>query len=172
MGFGEDCRTRHCRPQPRSAAKRVSPVSTPVTPYSLEDRLIVQVSRHDRGIILDCHGALNRSEISELPGAIRQHCHELGWISHLMVDLTNAVLSELSTADLQALASLAVRKSSYVPTLVAAIIVRRDLDFGLSRMWQTFIDQTGWTTMVCRTRVEAEVWIAENVIDKSGEATG
>jgi hypothetical protein len=135
--------------------------------------LIVQVSRDRRGVILDCQGSLTRSEISQLPGTIRQHCDELARISYLMIDLTNAVLSELSTADLQALASLALAKAKYVPSpLVAAIVARRDVVFGLSRMWQALIDDTGWTTIVCRTRVEADRWIDENVIDICEEATG
>jgi hypothetical protein len=33
--------------------------------------------------------------------------------------------------------------------------------FGLSRMWEVFVDQIGWKTKVFRSKSEAELWIKE-----------
>lgn len=126
--------------------------------------MVVQVSRHHGGIILDCHGSANRDEIGELRGSLSRHCNELGRIQYLMIDLTNAALPELSTAELHKFASMAVAKASEgLRTLVAVIVARRDLEFGLSRMWQILIEQTGWRTMIFRSRPEAECWITGNL---------
>lgn len=49
------------------------------------------------------------------------------------------------------------------PNIVIALIVTKDIMFGLARMWEVFVDQTGWKTKVFRSKTEAELWIKELV---------
>ena len=44
-----------------------------------------------------------------------------------------------------------------------AIVAPRDLEYGLSRMWQAFVEDNGWETMVFRSREQAEEWVREKV---------
>ena len=54
--------------------------------------------------------------------------------------------------------------------LHAVVAIAADLDFlfGLSRMWEFQMDETGWDIMVFKTRDAAEKWIKKTVKDKFG----
>ena len=47
--------------------------------------------------------------------------------------------------------------------LCVAIIAPQDVQFGMSRMWEAFVDGTGWQTSVFRDRPSAIAWLRERV---------
>jgi hypothetical protein len=55
--------------------------------------------------------------------------------------------------------------------MVAAGVARRDLDFGLARMWQAFVDGNGWETMIFRSQLDAARWIEESTVQRPGDCT-
>jgi hypothetical protein len=51
---------------------------------------------------------------------------------------------------------------------VVAVVAAQELLFGLSRMWEMLADETGWESMICRDRGDAEAWIKKRVKEKFG----
>ena len=51
---------------------------------------------------------------------------------------------------------------------MVGIAVTQDLVFGLSRMWDSMGEETGWENEIFRSRQEAEAWIMDTVKQKYG----
>jgi hypothetical protein len=59
--------------------------------------------------------------------------------------------------------------ASLVPSgTIFAVIAGSDFAFGLARIWESFIERTGWETMTFRTRWKAESWIKEKATANFG----
>ncbi len=75
----------------------------------------------------------------------------------LLVDLIDAALAQISTGALKELAGLhSVLEEHTFTGMPVAVVAPRDLEYGLSRIWQVFVEENGWETIVFRSRTEAE----------------
>ena len=75
----------------------------------------------------------------------------------------------ISAIQVRAAADLAIRGSQYQSVgRVVAIYAKDDLPFALARMWQVFVDQTGWETYAFRARPDAVIWVRERVAARFG----
>ena len=54
------------------------------------------------------------------------------------------------------------------PDVVVAIVADKDLPFGLSRMYEILMNETGWEIMIFKARDAAETWIKEKAKEKFG----
>ena len=81
--------------------------------------------------------------------------------SYLLVDLTEAPEFGLSAAEIRAAAESTIRlsASTFSPGSRAAVIAPTDMAFGVSRMWQVFVEASGMETQVFRSRAAAEQWV-------------
>jgi hypothetical protein len=62
----------------------------------------------------------------------------------LLVDLTDAVLDRISTDALRELAGLHNVLAEHAFTgMPAAVVAPRNLEYGLSRIWQVFVEESG-----------------------------
>ena len=77
---------------------------------------------------------------------------------------------EVSNSEVEIIASQDKRASEHIPDGVLAVVAKKDLAFGISRMWETIVQITGLKceTMVFRERQDAEVWLRERVKEKFG----
>jgi hypothetical protein len=123
--------------------------------------------RSRSGVVFAFQGMVTRKEMEEAKLALLAQSTELMNLMFAIVDHTDAVLDDLSTADLLDLAKLDQKLARHTPAgMVVAVAVARDLEYGLARMWQAFIDGSGWETGVFRSRPEAEHWVRERVHEK------
>ena len=58
--------------------------------------------------------------------------------------------------------------SKYLPDYIVAIVSKRDIEFGISRMWQTIVQmkELAWETKIFRDRNDAEKWIKNKAKEK------
>lgn len=66
---------------------------------------------------------------------------------------------DVTFQDIKDAAQLGVAASRDMPNFVAAIYANSDAAFGLARMWEAYVQQTGWKTHVFRSRHEAVAWL-------------
>jgi hypothetical protein len=126
--------------------------------------LPVRLLRNQNGVVFSCHGRVTAKEMAAAKTALMERPAEIGSCMFSIVDHTGAERVDYSTADLQKLARLDHALAPYTRDGIAvAIVAPRDLEFGLSRMWQAFVEDNGWETMVFRSRKRAEAWIREKV---------
>jgi hypothetical protein len=77
-----------------------------------------------------------------------------------MIDLSKATGFNVDTAKLDSIVELDMRLARKVRQgFLVAVAAPRDLQFGISRMWQTLAEHTGWEILVVRDRREALAWL-------------
>jgi hypothetical protein len=74
-------------------------------------------------------------------------------------------VSELrvSAAEAQTIADHNRMTATLAPNAVVAVIAPLDHAFGISRMWETLAESTGWTTRIFRDRTEALAWLRKQI---------
>ena len=61
-----------------------------------------------------------------------------------------------------------VSEARRMPKFVYAIYAKSDVTFGLGRMWETLIGESGWVTQTFRNRSDAVEWLKAQVAAKFG----
>ncbi len=69
----------------------------------------------------------------------------------------------VETTAVATVAELCKQAAAVNPDAIVAVVAKRDLVFGLSRMWEMMTEGTGWEIHVFRTAEEAREWIRERV---------
>ncbi len=84
------------------------------------------------------------------------------------IDYSNALHFDASEDDAEIIANQDLEASKFIPDAILAILAKKDLVFGLNRMWEMIAENAGlqWETMVFRDREKAELWIKDRIRDK------
>ena len=89
---------------------------------------------------------------------------------YILVDMDHSRAMEVSTEQLRQIANRHLTVSRQLPNLVIAVYAKDDLPFANARMWEVFVEGTGWDTRVFRMKSEAVAWIKKLVLAKFGVA--
>jgi hypothetical protein len=118
----------------------------PVT-YSLDPkrRLVLNVGT---GVLTDADMCETQARMIADPAFNRDYSQ--------LFDLTGVTEVKLTTNYLREMA----RATAFAPGVRRALVVKQDLLFGLSRMYQAFLGEGGEGFQVFRTRAEADAWVA------------
>lgn len=82
-------------------------------------------------------------------------------IKYALIDFTSIDKESIQTQNIRAKAGMDKMAAKINPDIVVALIASKNVMFGLSRMWEVFVDQIGWKTKVFRSKTEAELWVKE-----------
>jgi hypothetical protein len=80
-----------------------------------------------------------------------------------IIDLSLVQNIEVTTRELELIAAKDRKAATEVLGAAVAIIANKDVVFGIARMWETYMHDSGWETHVFRSRGPAELWIRERV---------
>jgi hypothetical protein len=82
--------------------------------------------------------------------------------SPLLVDETDLDTSPLTIGEVQEIAEMCAQRSAKIGKSKCALVVSRNLEFGMVRMWGAFVDGK-WDVQpnLFRSRDEAIAWLAE-----------
>jgi hypothetical protein len=83
-------------------------------------------------------------------------------------DYTEVTNLEISSKSVELVAKYCQKASTVNSEAVVAIVAKKDVVYGLARMWEMLSDNTKWDIKVFRSREEAEAWISEKVDMKYG----
>jgi hypothetical protein len=121
------------------------------------------------GSILTTWGTVNEKELfDKVEESIKREMVKPQKHKYHLSDHTAAEEFEFSAQGVKLLADICKAASQANPELVTATVARKDLIFGLSRMWESLSVDLDWEIMVFRNRDKAESWIRERVKDKFG----
>jgi hypothetical protein len=89
--------------------------------------------------------------------------YKYGFIDYSVVSHLNA-----STSEIEHMTSQQLKASEFIPNAVLAFVATKDLEFGLTRMWEMIAENTGlqWETMAFRNREKAEIWLKDRIREK------
>ena len=121
-------------------------------------------------MILIYSGHITDEEMLDVRATLGNHPAEAEKCRFLLVDLADATLAQLLITALKQLAELHKALAEHtVPGMPVAVVAGRDLEYGLARMWQVFVEENGWETMVFRSRKEAQRWLSQKFAETSGD---
>ena len=130
----------------------------------------IQTFRKAKGLILVYSGQISHKEMLDVRATFGNDPPEMEKCRFLLVDLTDAALAQISTDALKELAGLhSVLAEHTLTGMPVAVAAARDLECGLSRMWQVFVEENGWETMVFRSRTEAVRWLQQRLTETCGD---
>lgn len=85
-----------------------------------------------------------------------------------LADWTGIEEYNVTSSDLEKAALLSKNASKYLPELFLAVVADKDMPYGMSRMFEAFLNDLKWDVMLFREMVKAEAWIKEMVRKKHG----
>jgi hypothetical protein len=120
---------------------------------------------HDgMGILYHCHGTVTGKDFIEANKRILIMKESLKQVRYGLIDETEVENIHMTESEMVTVTAQNRKIASLVPSgAIVAVISENDFDMGLARVWESFIEYTGWETMTFRTRWQAESWIKEKV---------
>jgi len=116
------------------------------------------------GVLYECNGALTGKDLIDANNRILTFDGEIKKLRYGLIDETAINDIDISESEMLTIAAQDEKIASLVPDgAIVAIIAKSAFAFGLSRLWESFIEHTGWETMTFRDRLMAESWIREKV---------
>jgi hypothetical protein len=124
----------------------------------------IKVLHDGVGILYLCHGTVTGKDFIEANKRILTFKGHLKQARYGLIDETAIDDIHMSESEMMTITAQNKKIASLVPPgAIVAVIAKSDFAFGLARMWESFIEHTGWETMTFRTRWKAESWIKEKV---------
>jgi hypothetical protein len=114
------------------------------------------------GLLFICTGNVTAKDLLDAKDRLLETPTRLQECRFAIVDLGLASSLELSPDEVRKIADrdreLAVITR---PGLPVAVLAPNDVAYGLARMWEVFVENTGWETIIFKTREEGEDWVRQ-----------
>jgi hypothetical protein len=124
----------------------------------------IKVLHDGMGILYLCHGTVTGKDFIEANKRVLTFKEHLKQVRYGLIDETAIDDIHMSESEMMTIAAQDKKIARLVPPgAIVAVIAKGDFAFGLARIWESFIEHTGWETMTFRTRWKAESWIKEKV---------
>ncbi len=124
----------------------------------------IKVLHDGMGILYHCHGTVTGKDFIEANKRILTFNEHLKRVRYGIVDETTTDDIHMAESEMLMIAAQDKKIANLVPSgVIVAVIADRNFAFGLARIWESFIEHTGWETMIFRNRWKAEGWIKEKV---------
>jgi hypothetical protein len=120
------------------------------------------------GVMLIGEGNVTGQEIIHANKKILSLKEKIEVSKYWIIDYSEATGYDVSTPEIEIIADQDKEISKYLPDYTVAIVTKQDIEFGVSRMWETIIQIKGlqWETKVFKVRNDAEQWIKNKVKEK------
>ncbi len=113
------------------------------------------------GLVLSCHGPVTGHEFIRRTEELLQSPDSIRQLRYSIIDLTTVSAFDASTDQVQRVVDLEF--AALAPKLLVAVIAPTDLAFGMSRMWSSLAETTGWSIRVFRQAAEANRWLQQGM---------
>lgn len=122
--------------------------------------VVIDIDTARQAAVLMATGAVHGDELVAANQAFfRDRMAEFRACRSWLGDYTQATLDQVEMRHLQMLAQISIDAARHNPRLCVAIATSEDLSFGSARAWEGLADATGWSTMVFRSREQAQQWL-------------
>ena len=114
---------------------------------------------HDAGVVTEYEGEVTGDEVIEIHrGIVDDPSFEL--LRYYISDGTGRTRAAVSADQARVMAGISKSASKLNPNLLVAMVRPEDVDFGMSRMYQSLLEDSDFRIGVFRTRAEAGDWVA------------
>ncbi len=124
----------------------------------------IRVLHNGLGILYLCHGAVSGKDFIDANNRLLAFDDRLKRVRYGLVDETAIDDMQISESEMLTITAQDKKIAAFVPSrAVVAVMAKDDFALRLARMWESFIEHTGWETMTFSLRWKAESWIIEKV---------
>jgi hypothetical protein len=114
------------------------------------------------GLLFICTGNVTAKDLLDAKDRLMETPTRLRECQFAIVDLGLASSLQLSPDEVRQIAERD-REIAVItrPGLPVAVLAPTDVAYGLARMWEVFVENTGWETIVFKAREEGEDWVRQ-----------
>ncbi len=124
----------------------------------------IRVLHNGMGILYICHGTVNGGDFIDANNRLLAFKDRLKEVRYGLVDVTAIDDIQISESELLTITAQDKKIAALAPSgAIVAVIATDEFALRLARMWESFVEYTGWETMTFRVRWKAENWIIEKV---------
>jgi hypothetical protein len=124
----------------------------------------IKVLHNGMGILYLCHGTVTGKDFIDTNNRLLTFKDRLKHVRYGLIDMTDTDDLKISESELLTITAQDKKIASFVPSRsVVAVIAKDDFALRIARIWESFIEHTGWETMTFSVRWKAESWIMERV---------
>jgi len=113
-----------------------------------------------RGVMQIGNGIVTGQELIDTAKFILEKMQQGAPVSYDLIDLSNVDQFSASCDDIRGIARINTAMAQIVGRIGVAFVAPSDIAYGMARMWQVYVQATGWDTYVFRNHTEAEAWLA------------
>jgi len=130
----------------------------------------IQIKYRDNGlgVLFIGAGIVTGEDIINSNREIFSSAEKMKNYKYSLIDYLNISGFNVSNAEIQIIISQDKKASELIPDAVIAITAKKDLEFGVSRMWEIIAENESlqWEIMVFKDREKAELWIKDRIKEK------
>ena len=127
----------------------------------------VEIWHGEVGLTENCHGKLVGKDFLDINNHLMSSPELLTSLRCALIDLECVDSSGLTSSEIRQVAAQNKQMMPLLPPgVILAFVVSNDLPYGLVRMWEAFVADTGWEVMVLRTKSDAMAWIRQRMKEK------
>lgn len=124
----------------------------------------IKVLHDGVGVLYLCHGTVTGKDFIEANRQLLTDNERIKQVRYGLIDETAIDDINMSESEMLTITAQDKKLAGLVPPgAIVAVVAKGDFAFGLARIWESFIEHTGWETMTFRARWKAESWIKEKV---------
>ncbi len=125
----------------------------------------VEVLDDGLGVLFVGEGKVNGGDLIEANEKIYSSVERMKKYKYGIIDYSEITQFDVSASEIETIASQDMKASKYIPHGFVSIVAKQDLEFGISRMWETIIENASlpWETSVFRDKKAAEKWVKQKV---------
>ncbi len=124
----------------------------------------IRILHNGRGILYLCHGTVNGKDFIDANNRLLRSRDRLKQVRYGIVDVTEIDDIQISESELLTITAQDKKMAAFVLSgVVVAVIANDDLALRLARLWESFVEYTGWETMTFTMKWKARSWIIEKV---------
>ena len=112
-----------------------------------------------------CGETISRGDYIKATQDMIEDEHRFQNLRFVFIDQSNVLKIDVDTEKLPSLVELNKSAARVNPNLCLAVVSRKDILFGLSRMWKALVGVISWQTYVCRNSEEAAEWLVNKIED-------
>ncbi len=122
----------------------------------------IEYTEDGSGVILHAVGKVVGSEVIRHKLEMLQG-DRLPRMKYWIIDRSQCTDYHLSAEEVQQIAQLDAQSAAINPRIITALISETELQFGMSRMYESLVEKAGLRTGVFRDHASAETWIQNNI---------
>ena len=84
-------------------------------------------------------------------------------VKYALVDFSQMIEMKITSEIVRQMVEIQKKTSQLAPDVVVAIVAPSPLAYGMSRVWQSFAYDLGWTSNVFHSRPDAVAWLIKKL---------